>query len=210
MAKNKVQKVEKQVKETITYKKDGKEKQITPEQLEEEMNQVKFARSDLKETNKFIAKCKKEIAFCTIKPVKTSKEGELENQILFRNKKVAQICFSKVAYFSLYQFGAIGKTIVKPTNQSEIDEAYDWIISRIQSIEDSLNNKERKKPVTKKPKKAKSSKVESVEDLEKRIENMSADTKGIHISNPTDEILSWAESSNYKFVDGNTLLVKTE
>ena len=187
MAKNKVQKVEKQ---------------------EKEMNRVKFARDDLTETNKFLEKCKKEIAFCTIRPVKTSKEGELENQILFRNKKVAQICFSKVAYFSLYQFGAIGKTIVKPTNQSEIDEAYDWIISRNQSIEDSLNNKERKKPVTKKPKKA--SKEESVEDLEKRIENLSPKSNALHVSEITDEILSWVESTDYKLIDdGHVLLIRS-
>jgi len=169
----------------------------------------KFDRDNLGETKKFLEKCKKEIAFCTIRPVKTSKEGELENQILFRNKKVAQICFSKVAYFSLYQFGATGKTIVKPTNQSEIDEAYDWIISGIQSIEDSLNNKEQKKPVTKKPKKA--SKEESVEDLEKRIENLSPKSNALHVSEITDEILSWVESTEYKLVDdGHTLLVRTE
>ena len=123
-------------------------------------------------------------------------------------KKICQICFSNVAYFSQYRFGADGKTIFKPTNQSEIDEAYDWTTNRVQELEDALNNKEQKKTVTKKPKKA--NKEESIEDLEKRIENISTDAKGIHISNPTDEILSWAESSNYKFVDGNTLLVKTE
>ena len=170
----------------------------------------KYARGNLEETNKFLEKCKKEIAFCTIKPVKTSKEGELENQILFRNKKVAQICFSKVAYFSLYQFGATGKTIVKPTNQSEIDEAYDWIVQRVQSIQDIIDSKELAKfekaeKVAKKPKKA--SKEETVEDLEKRIENMSPKSNAINVSNVTDEILSWAESSNYK-LDGNTLLVR--
>jgi len=173
----------------------------------------KYARDDLDETNKFLKKCKREIAFCTIKPVKTSKEGELENEILFRNKKVARVCFSKIAYFALYQFGAIGKTIVKPTNQSEIDEAYDWIVQRVQSIQDIIDSKaqakfEKAEKVAKKPKKA--SKEESVEDLEKRIENLSPKSNALHVSEITDEILSWVESTDYKFVDdGHTLLVRT-
>lgn len=170
----------------------------------------KFYRNNLDETNKFLEKCKKEIAFCTIKPVKTSKKDEMENQVLFRNKKVCQICFSKVAYFTQYQFGATGKTIFKPTSQSELDEAYDWTTNRVQELEDALNNKEQKKTATKKPKKAKPGKVETVEDLETRIENLSPKSNALHVSEITDEILNWVESTDYKFVDdGHTLLVRT-
>jgi len=165
----------------------------------------KYARDDLDETNKFLKKCKREIAFCEIKPVKTSKEGELENQVLFRKKKICQICFSNVAYFSQYRFGADGKTIFKPTNQSELDEAYEWTVQRIQSIEDALDAKPVKKSPIKKP-----TKTESVEDLEKRIEKLSPKSNALHVSEITDDILSWVESTDYKFVDdGHTLLVRT-
>ena len=167
----------------------------------------KFDRNNLEETGKFLEKCKKEIAFCTIKPVKTSKKDEMESQILFRGKKICQICRSKVAFFAQYRFEKSGRSIFKPVDQSGLDEAYDWTTNRVQEIEDARDAKAQAKPVTKKPK---SSKEESVEDLEKRIENMSEKSNALHVSEITDDILSWVESTDYKFVDdGHTLLVRT-
>ena len=64
------------------------------------------------------------------------------------------------------------------------------------------------KKVIKKSKSEKPNKTESIEDLEKRVENLSPKSSAIHIKNVNDEILSWAGSSNYKFVDEHTLKVK--
>ena len=174
------------------------------EKKKENKKQVEFDRDDLTETNNFLKKCKKEIAFCTIKPVKTSKKDEMENLILFRNKKICQICFSKVAFFTQYRFEKKGRSIFKPTNQDEIDQAYGWVINRVQKLEDDFE--ERK--VTKKQKPEETKNTESVQDLEKRVENLSPKSNAIHIKNVNDEILSWAESSNYKFVDDHTLKVR--
>jgi len=102
----------------------------------ENKKQVKFDRADLMETNIFLKKCKKMIAFCTIKPVKTSKKDEVENQVLFRNKKICQICFSKVAFFTQYRFEKKGRSIYKPTNQLELNEAFEWVVARVQELED--------------------------------------------------------------------------
>lgn len=172
----------------------------------------KFDRNNLEETKKFLEKCKKEIAFCTIKPVKTSKEGELENQVMFRNKKICQICFSKVAYFSQYRFGKDGKTIVKPTDQNGLDECFDWTTGRVQEIENARDAKaqakfEKAEKVAKKPKKTK---PETVEDLEHRIENLSPKSNALHVSEITDEILSWVESTDYELIDdGHVLLIRS-
>ena len=173
----------------------------------------KYARDNLVETDKFIAKCKKEIKFCTIKPVKTSKKDEMENQVLFRGKKICQICRSKIAFFAQYRFEKSGRSIFKPVDQSGLDEAYDWLVQKVQSIQDIIDEKalakfEKAEKVAKKPKKTKPG--ETVEDLEKRIENMSSKSNAIRVSEITDEILSWVESTDYKLVDdGHTLLVRT-
>lgn len=190
----------------VPFKKNGKTKMTDIKKVEKEMERAKFARDNVVARDIFIKRVQKDCAFITIKNVKTSKPDELEPVILFRAKKICQLAFSKVAFFSQYRFEKSGRSIFKPVDQNGLDECFDWVTGRIQQIEDSLNNKEQKKTVTKKPK---SSKEESVEDLEKRIENLSPKSNALHVSEITDEILSWAESSNYKLVDGNTLLVRT-
>jgi len=163
----------------------------------------KYDRDDHTFRDNWIKRALKEIKFLEKKEVRTSKVEETEPVLLFRKKKVLQLARSRVAYFSAYCFQPGKRNIIKVTDDKTSKLAYDWLIDRVQVLENGITEKPKKPKTKKKPK------TESVEDLEKRIENMSADAKGIYISNPTDEILSWAESSNYKFVDENTLLVRT-
>jgi len=95
------------------------------------------------------------------------------------------IFYCRVAYFSAYCFQPGKRNIIKVTDDETSQLAYDWLICRIQVLENGITEKPTK------PRTKKMTKTESV--VEKRIENMSADAKGIHISNPTDEILSWTQ-----------------
>ena len=98
----------------------------------------KFARDNVEERDKFISKAKKEIKFLTVKEVGTSREGEREPVLLFRGKKVCQLAFSKVAFFSQYRFGKDGRSIFKPIDSDSLQVAYDWLTQRVQEIEDQL------------------------------------------------------------------------
>ena len=188
------------------------------ENKKENKKQVKFERTDLMETNKFIKKCKKEIAFCTIKPVKTSKKDEVENQILFRNKKICQICFSKVAFFSQYRFEKNERSIFKPTNQAELNEAFAWVVARVQEIEDDFE--ERK--VTKKDKSNKSEKTKSnnipieeeLNTLKDRMENLSSNHSGVKIPSRIDvhneKLREFVESNGWGLNEQERIVLKVE
>ncbi len=160
----------------------------------------KFERNDHTFRDNWIKRALKEIKFLEVKHVKTSKENETEPILLFRKKKIMQLAHSSVAYFSAYCFSPGKINIIKVTDDETSQLAYGWLIDRVQVLENGITEKPTKPRTKKMPK------TESVEDLEKRIENMSADAKGIHISKPTDDILSWVESS--KIVGGNTLFVR--
>jgi hypothetical protein len=149
--------------------------------VEKEMDKAKFARDNVVARDIFIKRVKKDCAFITIKNVKTSKPDELEPVILFRAKKICQLAFSKVAFFSQYRFEKSGRSIFKPVDQNGLDEAFDWVTNRVQEIEDALNNKEQKKTVAKKPKIAKTKKTpeELVGDIKNRVASMSAKSNGI-------------------------------
>ena len=202
--------------QTVPYKKDGKIKNMDVKKVEKEMLKHKFARDDLTETNKFIAKCKKEIAFCTIKLVKTSKPDEMESQILFRGKKICQICFSKVAYFSQYRFGATEKTIVKPTDEVMLLDCYEWVVSRVQEIEDLIDAKVKakaEKKVVAKPKIAKTKKTveENISDIKERIASMSPKSNGIKFPKTVVGNEDWfkelVESEHYKVDTDNRIIM---
>jgi len=193
------------MKEKIDKKKEVK-KQVKPE----------FARDELTETNKFINKCKKEIAFCTIKPVKTSKKDEMENQVLFRGKKICQICFSKVAFFTQYRFEKNSRSIFKHTNQDELEQAYKWVVDRVQEIEDKID--ERK--VTKKDKSNKSEKTKSnnipieeeLNTLKDRMENLSVNHSGVKIPSRIDvhneKLREFVESNGWGLNEDERIVLK--
>jgi len=186
----------------------------------ENKKQVKptFDREDLLETTLFLKRCKKEIAFCTIKPVKTSKKDEMENLILFRGKKICQICFSKVAFFSQYRFEKKSRSIFKPTNQIELDEAFAWVVARVQEIEDDFE--ERK--ITKKDKSTKSEKTKSnnlpieeeLKTLKSRMENLSVNHSGVKTPSRIDvhneKLRQFVESNNWKLNEEDRIVLKIE
>jgi hypothetical protein len=137
------------------------------------------------------------------KEIRTSRVGETEPVLLYQKKKVIQLANSQVAYFTCYCFQPGKRNIIKVTDDESAQLAYDWFKDRIKVLESIITDKSAKPIVKKNPK------TESVEDLEKRIENLSPKSKAIHVANVTDEILTWVKSSNYKFAgDGHTLLIK--
>ena len=199
--------------QTVHYKKDGKIKNVDIKKVEKEMDKAKFARDNVVARDIFIKRVKKDCAFITIKNVKTSKPDELEPVILFRAKKICQICFSKVAYFSQYRFGKDGKTIVKPTDDTMLQDCYDWVTNRVQEIEDALNSKPEKKSPVKKPKKAKTNKTpeELAEDIKTRVASMSKKSNGIKFPSGVVGTEPWfkelTESEHYKIDTDNRIIM---
>ena len=184
------------MKEKIDKKKEA-EKQVNPE----------FDRDDYSYRDKWIFKTIEQIPELTIKEVRTSKKDEYEPQLLYKNKAIMQCAHSKYAFFSAYLFDK-ERQIIRVIDGESALQVYEWIKNRVKTIDKEIKVVDKKVKQKTKQKSEKTKESESIENLEERVENLSPKSNAIHISNPTPEILSWAESSNYQFMDEHTLKVK--
>lgn len=56
-------------------------------------------------------------------------------------------------------------------------------------------------------KKGKRKKIETVEDIVKRVDNLSPSSRGLHIENVTKEIKTWAQEEGYYWDNEHTLYI---
>ena len=104
----------------------------------------KYDRNNHEFRDEWIKKALKEIAFLERENVRTSRPNETEPVLLFRKKKVMQLAHSKVAYFTAYCFQPGKRNIIKVTDDETSQLAYDWLIDRVQVLENGITEKSKK------------------------------------------------------------------
>ena len=161
-----------------------------------------FARDDHTFRDAWLKNVMKEFKEIKIKETKTSRPDEFEPVLVYRNKKVLQLAHSKVAFFTEYCFEKGKRSILKVKSNEDATQVLGWLKARIVEI-DVIEEK------SVKAKKVKSNdKKESVADIEERIKKMSPKSMALNLSNPSEEVLSWIQSSPYQLIDGKTLMVR--